>query len=54
MRGKWATSVRTIADFVLALCGFLVLIVFRTPPLVVVIITALGGVVLGILALLIS
>jgi chromate transporter len=47
----WATSVKTIGDFVLALFSFLLLIVFRIPPLVVVIITALGGIVLAILAL---
>jgi chromate transporter len=50
----WATSVKTIGDFVLVLFSFLLLMVFRIPSLVVVIITALGGVVLGILALLIS
>jgi chromate transporter len=43
----WATSVKTIGDFVLVLFSFLLLILFRIPPLVVVIITALGGVVLG-------
>jgi chromate transporter len=50
----WATSVKTIGDFVLVLFSFLLLIVFRIPSLVVVIFTALGGVVLGIPALLIS
>jgi chromate transporter len=50
----WATSVETIGNFVLVLSSVLFLIVFRIPPLVVVIITAIGGMVLGTPALLIS
>jgi chromate transporter len=49
----WSTSVKTIGDFVLVLFSVLLLIVFRIPPLVVVIFTATGGIALAILALLI-
>lgn len=35
------------ADFGLALVGFVLLTTWRTPPLVVVIVTALGGVALA-------
>jgi chromate transporter len=49
----WSTSVMTIGDFVLVLFSVLLLIVFRIPPLVVVIFTATGGIALAILALLI-
>jgi chromate transporter len=40
----WTTSVKTPADFGLALAGFVLLAVWRTPPLVVVVVTALGAV----------
>lgn len=40
----WTTSVRTPGDFALALVGFLLLTVWRAPPLLVVTISALGGI----------
>jgi chromate transporter len=43
----WTSSVHTPADFGLALAGFILLIAWRTPPLVVVIIGAAGGIVLA-------
>ena len=45
----WTTSVKTIGDFVLVLASFILLTVGRIPPLVVVIISALGGIVLAVL-----
>jgi chromate transporter len=44
----WTTSVKTSADFVIALVGFVLLVAWRAPPLVVVIVSALGGVVLAV------
>ena len=44
----WTTSVRTPADFGLALAGFVLLVVWRTAPLIVVVVTALGA--LGVAA----
>jgi chromate transporter len=46
----WTTSVKTIGDFVLVLASFVLLTVGRIPPLVVVIISALGGIVLAVVA----
>jgi chromate transporter len=46
----WTTSVKTIGDFVLVLFSFVLLTVGRIPPLVVVIISALGGIVLAVVA----
>jgi chromate transporter len=43
----WTSAVKTPADFGLALVGFVLLTVWRAPPLVVVVITALGGVALA-------
>jgi len=43
----WTSSVRTAADFGLALVGFVLLLVWRVPPLLVVVLTALGGIVLA-------
>jgi len=43
----WTSSVRAPADFGLALVSFVLLTVWRAPPLVVVIICALGGVALA-------
>jgi chromate transporter len=40
----WTTSVRTPGDFAIALVGFVLLTVWRAPPLVVVIVSALGGI----------
>jgi chromate transporter len=45
----WTTSVKTIGDFVLVLSCFVLLTVGRIPPLVVVIISAVGGIVLAVL-----
>ena len=43
----WTSSVKTPGDFGLALVGFVLLTVWRLPPLVVVIVSALGGVALA-------
>ena len=39
----WTTSVKTAGDFGIALVGFVLLMVWRIPPLFVVLICALGG-----------
>ena len=44
----WTGSVKTMADVGLALAGFVLLTVWRVPPLLVVVLTVLGGVVLAI------
>jgi chromate transporter len=43
----WVNSVRSPGDFALALTGFVLLIVWRAPPLLVVILGALGGIALA-------
>jgi chromate transporter len=43
----WVNSVRSPGDFVLALMGFVLLTAWRAPPLLVVILGALGGIVLA-------
>ncbi len=43
----WTSAVKGPGDFALALIGFILLTVWRLPPLVVVILSALGGVVLA-------
>ena len=43
----WTSSVKTPGDFGLALVGFVLLTVWRVPPLVVVIVSALGGIALS-------
>ncbi len=43
----WITSVRTAGDFGVSLTGFVLLTVWRAPPLAVVITGALGGIVLA-------
>ena len=43
----WTTSVKAPGDFGIALTGFVLLTVWRTPPLVVVIISAIGGILLA-------
>jgi chromate transporter len=43
----WTSSVKTPGDFGIALVGFVLLTVWRAPPLVVVIISALGGIALA-------
>jgi chromate transporter len=42
----WTSSVKTPGDFGIALVGFVLLTVWRAPPLVVVIVSALGGIAL--------
>jgi chromate transporter len=44
----WTSAVKSPADFGLALLGFVLLTVWRAPPLIVVIVTALGGVALAL------
>jgi chromate transporter len=44
----WVTSVKAPADFAIALIGFVLLQVWRTPPLVVVILSACGGIALSL------
>ncbi len=44
----WTSAVRTPADFAVAAAGFAALVVWRTPPLVVVAFTAAASVVLGV------
>jgi len=44
----WTSAVKAPADFGLALVGFVLLTMWRAPPLVVVMITALGGVALAL------
>jgi chromate transporter len=46
----WTSAVQHAGDFALALLGFVLLIVWRTPPLVVVLVGALGGIGLAFLA----
>jgi chromate transporter len=43
----WTTSVKTPADFGVALTGFILLAMWRTPPLLVVILGALAGIVMA-------
>jgi chromate transporter len=42
----WTSSVTAPGDFALALIGFILLTAWRTPPLIVVVISALGGIAL--------
>ena len=44
----WTSSVKSPGDFALALVGFILLTVWRLPPLVVVIVSALGGATLSL------
>jgi chromate transporter len=44
----WTSSVNAPGDFVVALIGFVLLTVWRAPPLLVVIVSALGGVALAL------
>jgi chromate transporter len=43
----WATSVKTPADFAVALVGFMLLVAWRVPPLFVVAVGAIGGIALA-------
>jgi chromate transporter len=45
----WTTSVKTPGDFAVVLLGFVLLMVWRASPLVVVLISALGGMALALL-----
>ena len=40
----WTSAVLKPADFVLVLFGFVLLVVWRAPPLLVVLVDALGGI----------
>jgi chromate transporter len=44
----WTSAVNTRSDFGLALVGFVLLTVWRAPPLVVVVVSAVGGIVLAL------
>jgi chromate transporter len=44
----WTTSVKGPGDFGIALVGFVLLIVWKAPPLAVVVISALGGIALAL------
>jgi chromate transporter len=43
----WTSSVKTPGDFAVALVGFVLLTAWRVPPLVVVVVSALGGIALA-------
>jgi chromate transporter len=43
----WTTSVKSSGDFAVALVGFVLLTMWRAPPLLVVVIGALGGIALA-------
>jgi chromate transporter len=47
----WTSAVKTPGDFAVALLGFVLLTVYRTPPLIVVIVGAVGGELLVLLHL---
>lgn len=44
----WTTSVKSPGDFGIAPVGFVLLTVWRTPPLVVVAVSAAGGIALAL------
>jgi chromate transporter len=44
----WTSSVKAAGDFAIALIGFVLLVAWRAPPLVVVVVGALGGVMLAL------
>ncbi len=46
----WTSSVKSPGDFGIAFLGFVLLTVWRAPPLLVVVVSALGGIVLALLA----
>jgi chromate transporter len=45
----WTTSVKTSADFAVALVGFVLLVAWRAPPLVVVLVSAVAGMALALI-----
>jgi chromate transporter len=47
----WTSSVKSSGDFALALVGFVLLIAWHTPPLIVVVLGALGGIALSLAAI---
>ena len=44
----WTSSVKTPGDFGIALVGFVLLTVWRAPPLLVVVVSALAGIALAL------
>ena len=46
----WTSSVKVPADFAVALVGFVLLVVWRAPPLLAVIIGALGGIAMAVVS----
>jgi chromate transporter len=44
----WTTSVKTSGDFAVALTGFVLLVAWRAPPLVVVLVSAVAGMALAL------
>jgi chromate transporter len=44
----WTNSVKTPGDFAIALVGFVLLTVWRAPPLLVVVVSALAGIALAL------
>jgi chromate transporter len=44
----WTSAVNTRGDFALALLGFVLLTVWRAPPLAVVVVSAIGGIALAL------
>jgi len=44
----WTTSVKAPSDLAIALVGFVLLVAWRAPPLVVVVVSALGGIALAL------
>lgn len=44
----WTTTVHSPRDFGIALVGFLLLVAWRAPPLVVVAFSALGGILVAV------
>jgi chromate transporter len=45
----WTTSVKTSGDFAIALIGFVLLVAWRAPPLVVVLVSAVAGMALAVI-----
>jgi chromate transporter len=44
----WTTSVKGPKDLAIALVGFVLLVAWRSPPLVVVLVSAIGGIALAL------
>ncbi len=43
----WVSAVRSPADFAVAVAGFVLLVAWRAPPLIVVVLGALSGILLA-------